>query len=151
MKCADDGCGTNGKGKGRNRMRQSDDASDALPVFAVRIGERALRDIDVAYVRFAEIASEEIAHEWRVNLLDAIAGLATLPRRFPLASEPFRHETRQMVYRRANHSAAYRVFYGMRGEQADAQDAPTVIILPVRHSAARPLTRREIRAIEAQE
>ena len=132
-------------------MRQADDASEAMPVFAVRIGERALRDIDAAYVRFAEIASEAIAHEWRVSLLDAIGGLATLPRRFPVASETFRQETRQMLYRRAHHSAAYRVLFGMRGEQADAQDAPTDVILHVRHAASRPLTRKEIREIEAQE
>jgi len=77
----------------------SNESSSGNPVqYAVRLRERAIRDIDAAYVRFAEIVSEVAANEWRNELVQALATLATLRRRYPVAPGRFRQEVRQMVY-----------------------------------------------------
>ncbi len=127
------------------------DAPEELPAYAVRLTERAQRDIDEATLHFAETASEQTAVAWREGFYEAIAALATLPRAHPFAPERFRGETRQMQYRRAGNSTAYRVLFTIAGEEPNALDAPTAHILHVRHAAARPLTRAHIRAIEAQQ
>ena len=119
--------------------------------YAVRLTERAQRDIDEATLHFADTASEQIAVAWREGFYEAIAALATLPRAYPLVPERFRGEVRQMPYRRTGNATAYRVLFTITGEEPNALDAPTVNILHVRHAAARPLTRTQIRAIEAQQ
>lgn len=80
----------------------------------------------------------------------AISSLATLPRRCVLAREErfFLREVRQLVFRGTAGSAAYRVLFRV----ADGgQDAPTVFVLHVRHSARVPLTRAEARDVEQGE
>ena len=130
----------------------SDDAftPDNPVSYVVRLRERASRDIDAAYVRFAEVASEIVAEEWREGLLDALADLTTMPRRFPPVSERFRREVRQMLYRRSGSQVAYRVLFTFIGEQAQSLDPPTIVVLHVRHASAKAITRAEIRELEAE-
>ena len=113
--------------------------------------ERAVRDINIAYVRFAELTTPDIADAWRNGLKEAIAGLATNPRRYPLVPERFRRKVRHIVYRRQGSKTAYRILFTITGEEEASQDAPTVTILHVRHAASRPISRTQAREIEAQE
>jgi plasmid stabilization system protein ParE len=123
---------------------------DPQTTYTVRLGERALRDTDAAIVHLADTASEQLAAEWRTGLMRAVRTLASQPRRFPLAPEPFRREVRQMIYRRTGNAAAYRILFAITGEEQDALDAPTVWVLHIRHAAARPLTRAQVRDLEAE-
>ncbi len=132
-------------------MSSAEDQNEVPQTYALRLTERARRDVDAATVYFAETASPEIAIEWREEFYQALSALATLPRRFPLAPETFRREVRQMQYRRSGSRTAYRILFTIVGEGATSPDAPTVNILHVRHAAARPLTRTQIRAIEGEE
>ena len=113
--------------------------------YAVRLHGHATRDINEIVVELAESVSINHANEWKTGLKDAFAGLAEFPRRYPLAAERFRGEVRHLVYRR------YRVFFTILNEDAASEDPPTVVIMGLRHVASRPLTRREIRQIEAGE
>ena len=97
-------------------MNENDDRSDKPASFALRLHERAFRDINAAHARFAELVSSAIADEWRDGLRDAIASLATNPHRCPLAPERFRREVRQLVYRRHGSRTAYRILFTIGGE-----------------------------------
>jgi plasmid stabilization system protein ParE len=119
--------------------------------YVLRVQEHAARDINAAYVRLAELTSPENADEWQDGLRQAIASLATSPRRCPLVPEKFRHETRQLLYRRPGSQVAYRILFTIIGEQAQSPDPPTVIILHIRHASARPITRTQVREIETGE
>lgn len=133
------------------RQRMSEPDTDPPISYVIRLRERAVRDINTAYVRFAEVVSEAVANEWRDGLTEAIAGLAISPRRYPLAPERFRREVRQFLYRRSGSQVAYRVLFTILGEEAQSPDPPTVIILHVRHASARSVTRRQAREIETEE
>ena len=126
-------------------------ASEELPVYAIRTREYARRDINAATVRLAELVSDAAALAWSQELKEAIGSLATLPRRCPRVPEPFHGEVRQMLYRRSHSSLVYRVLFRITGEEADSPEPPTIVIIHVRHGAARPLTRAQIRQIEADE
>ena len=93
----------------------------------------------------------ELAREWREGLLAAIASLAENPRRYAVIAEQarFRHETRQLLYRRTSGGPALRVLFSIN--EGGEMDAPTVSILHVRHGAQHPITRRKARMIEGQE
>lgn len=126
--------------------------SDPEPThYALRVHERALRDIDAARLRFTELVSEAVADEWLDGLRTAIADLAGNPRRYARVPERFRREVRHLVYRRLGSRVAYRVLFTITGEQEGSPEAPTVTILHVRHGAARPITRAEAREIEADQ
>jgi plasmid stabilization system protein ParE len=116
--------------------------------YALRFQERALRDIDAAYVRLAELSSADIADRWLDELRDTIATLAETPRRFPIAPERFSREIRQILFRRSGSRITHRIMFTITGEGNDASDSPTVTILHVRHGAAKPLTRPETRQLE---
>ena len=81
-------------------MSNTEDRDEQPLTYALRFTERAQRDLDAATVYFAETASPEIAVTWREGLYEALASLATFPRRYPSAPERFRREVRQMMYRR---------------------------------------------------
>ncbi len=113
--------------------------------YAIRVYEHATRDINEACVFLADSVSVEHANEWKKGLKDTIAGLSEFPRRCPLVTERFHREVRHFVYRH------YRVIFTIINEDDFSEDPPTVMIMHLRHSASRPLTRREIREIEAGE
>ena len=119
--------------------------------FAIRLQERAVRDIIAAYLRMEQLVSLTVANGWRDGLRTTIAGLATNPRRYPIAREQFKREVRNLLYRRAGSKMAYRVLFTITGEEQQAPDPPTVTILHVRHAAARHITRVQARQIESEE
>jgi hypothetical protein len=83
----------------------------------------------------------------------AFGSLAMDPRRYPVAREAAlfpNREVRQLVYRRTPSSVAYRLLYSVEDAPA-AGEGPTVRLVHVRHGSAREMTRREARAIEAQD
>lgn len=132
-------------------MNSSNASEEELPVYAVRTREYALRDINAEIVRLAELSSEVTALEWYEELEEAIGGLATLPRRCPRAPEPFHLEMRQLLYQRPGSRIKHRVFFSITDEEVGSPEPPTVWIYHVRHGAARPLTKAQIRQIEAAE
>ena len=118
--------------------------------YALRLHERATRDINTIYVWLAENISLDNANQWRTGLRENIAGLAEFPRRCPLAPERFRREVRQLWYHRSGSRYNYRILFLIIGEEPDAQDAPKIIISRVLHTSARPLTRWQLREIETE-
>ncbi len=119
--------------------------------YAIRLHERATRDINAVYVWLAENVSLDNANHWRNGLRESIAGLSELPRRYSLAPERFRREVRQLWYRRSGNRPYYRILFLIIGEEPDAQDAPTRIISRVLHTSTRPLTRLKLREIESKD
>ena len=120
-------------------------------IYAIRLQERAVRDITAAYVRMEELVSLKVADDWRDGLKIAIAGLATNPRRFSPVPERFHREVRHLLYRRRGSRAAHRVLYTISSEEHQAPEPPTVTILHVRHAAMRPISRAQARQIESLE
>ncbi len=119
--------------------------------YALRFTQRALHDMDSAHAHFMESAGAEVADEWRIGLLDAVATLATMPRRQEAAPESrrFKQEVRQLIYRRRLGSVAYRILFTIHEESGG--DPPMVLVIHLRHGAARPITRAEARELEAEE
>ncbi len=120
-----------------------------LRVYSLRFTDRALAEIDTAHDRLAAFGREESADAWEKGLFEEIAKLATLPLRHPAPAEAarFRGNVRQLMYRRSSGSA-YRVLFAVREESLDG---PIIIVLTVRHGAAKPITRAEARDMEAEE
>ncbi len=143
------GCGGSADGNWR-QVNQNDPDSEKPVVYALRLQERAIRDINSAFVRFAEMISLDVAKQWRKGVREAISGLSTHPRRCPLVPERFQGEVRQLLYRRPGSKTAYRIVFSITGEQMHSSDAPTVSILHVRHAAGRPITRKEAQQLEAE-
>ena len=121
---------------------------EAARVYAVRLNPRARADVDAAHDRLAELAGDTVADEWQNGLFAALALLARLPRRQPVAPENrhFQREVRQLVYRRQPGSVAYRVLFTIIPSTED--DPPFVYVLHVRHGAASPITRTQARQME---
>ena len=113
--------------------------------YAIRVYEHATRDINEACVFLADNVSVEYANAWKKGMKDMIAELSEFPRRCPLVTERFRREVRHLVY------SHYRVLFTIINEDSSSEDPPTVMIMHIRHSASRSLTRREIREIESGE
>lgn len=128
-------------------MRQDDEAPRR---YALRIQPQAERDIDAHTVRMAELAGADVARAWHRHLFETIATLAENPKRNPLVSEAgrFRREVRQHLYRRTPDGPAWRILFIVT---EDAEDAPTVNIIHIRHGAQRPITRAEARRLEQGE
>lgn len=119
-------------------------------VWAIRYNRRAKSDILAAWHHLAGSASEQIADALEKGLYAEISKLAQLPTRWPVAEEDklFRESVRRMLYQRTPGGPAYRVLFVMR-ENPD--DAPTVTIIHIRHSAQKLVTRKEAKEIEASE
>ncbi len=128
-------------------MRQD---SDQPLIWALRFTLRAKADSAAALDCFTAREGIEIARAWKKGFDAEIAKLAQLPTRWPIAEEDklFRESVRRMLYRRTPSGPAYRVLFVLR-ENPD--DAPTVVIIHVRHAAQKPMTRKEAREIEASE
>ena len=119
-------------------------------IWAIRFTKRARSDMETAEDRLAAIAGEESAEAWSAGLEAEAGKLAQFPTIWPVAEEDklFRENVRRMLYRRTPTGPAYRVMFVLR-ENPD--DAPTVVIIHVRHAAQKPMTRKEAREIEAAE
>lgn len=128
-------------------MSSAPDEDAPPPVYALRFSNRALADIDAAHARFVEMVEQSVADDWKDGLFDAVARLATTPGRQVIPEiKRFQQEVRQILYRRPGSRVAYRVLFTV---QASGPDGPVVSIVTVRHGAAKPITRAEAKAIEA--
>ena len=125
-------------------------ADEEPRTYVVRFRERARREIYQAVAHFIESAGDDTAIEWHNGLTNEMAALSQFPRRCPRVPEQFTREVRQLVYRRGRGRAAYRVLFTLTNEEPDALEPPTVTVIHIRHAAVRPMTRREIREIEAE-
>ncbi len=117
--------------------------------YALRVLPRAERDMDRHVARMAEDAGPGIALAWYQGLFTVLASLSQNPGRCAPVNENnyFRKEVRQLLYQRTATSSAWRILFTI---EEDAEDAPTVGILHVRHGAQRPITRAEARQIESE-
>jgi plasmid stabilization system protein ParE len=121
-----------------------------MPVtFVLRIAPRAARDFDAALVRIADLEGDEAAKQWAEGFRNFFATLAMNPRRYVLAPDAgaMSGEVRNVTYRRAEGNVPYRLIYRVTEKP---EGSPSVQLLHIRHGAARPLTRKETREIEAQ-
>ena len=116
-----------------------------LTVYAVRISPAASAQAVAEYDRLTEVAGTEVAEEWRVGLLDAWAGLATLPLRCPTAPEdiPFQQfrpgpPLRVFLHRRKRSTGAWRILF--TAHEAGPDDPPFVQVHQLRHSAQAPMS-----------
>ena len=126
------------------------DTPEEPPVYAVRLTPRAQRDLDVATANYIDRVGHEYAIVWRNGFYDAVATLATLPHRCPAPQDAaaFSFETRQLTYRRPKSDVAHRIYYHVI-EEGDG--GRLVQIVHARYAAARSVSRREAREIEAQQ
>ena len=76
-------------GERPRKMSHTDEGGEPIPTYALRLTQRAQRDLDAATVHLAETTSPATAIAWREGLYEGLAALATFPRRCPLASERF--------------------------------------------------------------
>ena len=123
---------------------------DGPKSYVIRLRERAMRDIDAAYVRIAEAISERAAAGWSIDLEDTLASLALFPQRCPIAQEAFHHEVRQLLYQRSGSRLAYRILFTIINDGTESSEPPTVVILTVRHASAKEMSRGDIRQIETE-
>ena len=110
-------------------------------IHALRLHRRARADMDEARSQIIQRVNMTQGRQWQADLMGAISTLATYPGRCAVARESrlFRREIRQLGYQQ------YRILFTI---VEAVEDAPFVFVLHVRHSARRPMTRREAREIE---
>ena len=118
--------------------------------YALRILPRVESDVDAHAERLAALTDPQNAQNWHRGLFAQIATLTQNPRRYPIIPEQarFTREVRHLLYRPKPGGPTWRVLFTIR---EDAEDAPTVALMHVRHGAQRHITRREAREIEGQE
>ncbi len=131
-------------------MNDPSHSIDTSLTYEVRFAARAQSDLDVATLYFAKTVSPDVAIAWREGIYQAISSLTTLPRRCPHAPQKFRHEVRQLLYRRPGSKIIYRILFTITGEATALGGVPTVYILHIRHSSTRPITRKQARIIEEE-
>ena len=127
-----------------------------LPVYAIRLRPFAVRSVIAAVVHVSDTSGKEgsdatkYAEGFHAGLQDALATLATLPNRFPVATEAAKMAAppvRVMPYSYRAGGPVWRILY--RVYEADENDAAHVEIVAIRHGAQKPLTRSEGRDIDA--
>ena len=118
---------------------------DVLTVYVVRPSDRVADQIEAEHKRQEKQRSPAAADEWEDALADAIASLATYPKRRRSAPEDklFQriypgHILRQLVYQQTRTSPAWRILFSVH--DADKNDPPTVRIQMLRHGAQAPMT-----------
>ena len=76
-------------------------------IHAIRFRRHAQADAQEALIRLAELTNNVYAAAWYSGLQNAVATLATLPKRWPIADKNqfFRDEVRVMPYRYTPSSA----------------------------------------------
>ena len=99
--------------------------------FRIEISAQAEREAEEILDWLLAEGAGETGVRWFLDLEDAIASLATLPMRAPLASESVRFpfEVRQLLYGHKPH--IYRILFAIEGE--------TVNILHIRHGRRSPI------------
>lgn len=116
-----------------------------LKIYAVRPSDKVADQIEAEHQRLTSVFGADAADRWEDSLADAIASLATLPNRCPAAEETavFARvrpgQTLQvLIHKQTAKSAAWRILFSVY--EASENDAPTVRIQHIRHSAQAPMT-----------
>ena len=118
---------------------------DKLEIYAVRPSDKVADQIEAEHQRLVSVSGADAADHWEDSLADAIASLATLPKRCPVAEEDTVFARvrpgqilRVLIHRQTAKSAAWRILFSI--SEADKNDAPTVRIQHIRHGAQAPMT-----------
>ena len=102
--------------------------------FRVELSDRAKRDISAIYDWLRSQQAGDAGERWFVGLRTAVASLAQLPSRCPVAPESRDSpgEVRQLLYGRRPH--VYRILFAI--------DVNVVRVLHIRHARRRPVKLR---------
>ncbi len=116
-------------------------------VYAVRLYERAYRDIDLAFSDYLDATGNEArAMALRTGLRDMAVSLNVNPERHPVAeheSQMFGFTVRRTLHRLTKGSTvAHHLIYFAEKE---GPDGPVVFVVHVRHASRAPLTEDEAR------
>lgn len=103
--------------------------------YRIEISSLAESEADQAFLQLAQATSPTQASQWYARLLQAIASLAQMPKRCPLARENqyFSQEIRQLLYGKGRNS--YRILFTILEEEESA----TVRILHIRQATRQTL------------
>ncbi len=127
-----------------------------LPVYAVRLRPFAVRSVIAGIVHTSDTSGKEgndatkYAEGFHARLQEALGTLATLPKRFPVATEAAKMVTppvRVMPYTYRAGGPVWRILY--RVCETDENDPAHVDAVTIRHGAQKPLTRGQGRDIDA--
>jgi plasmid stabilization system protein ParE len=99
--------------------------------FRVELSDRAKRDISAIYDWLRSQQAGDAGERWFVGLRTAVASLAQLPSRCPVAleSRDSPREVHQLLYGRRPH--VYRILFAIEGD--------VVQVLHIRHARRRPM------------
>jgi plasmid stabilization system protein ParE len=124
-------------------------SDDQPTTWAIRLTAKAYASLEAAWRHLARTAGEEIADAWREGLEEEISRLARMPGSLPLARENdrFAETVRSLLYRRTPRGPAHRILFVQRSSELEA---PTVVVINIRHGAQAPITRREARELEQE-
>ncbi|WP_448570742.1 type II toxin-antitoxin system RelE/ParE family toxin [Trichothermofontia sp.] len=103
--------------------------------YQIEISSVAEAEADSAFLRLSQVTSPERASQWYSGLLQAIASLAQMPKRCPLARENdyFSQEIRQLLYGKGR--TAYRILFTL----LEGPEVAIVRILHIRYATQRTL------------
>lgn len=117
---------------------------DEPTVYSVRLSEPAAEQIEVEHARQQELFGPNAADAWEDALMDAVAALATYPKRCAVAPENHLFQRvspgellRLYIYQRARRSVQWRVLFTVHEATSDP---PTIWIQHIRHGARAPMT-----------
>jgi len=129
-------------------LRQPDEERPTK--WAIRLTPFARADIAAAWDHFSQSSGEEVADAWQQGLEAEIMRLSLFPTSSPVADEDdlFSATVHKLLYRRTRRGPAYQIFFTLR---TSPDDAPTVLVMHIRHAARAPMTRLEAREIESSE
>lgn len=121
-------------------------ANDDEPtVYSVRPSDRAAAQIEAEHKRQEERLGFTKADAWEDALMDAVASLATYPKRRPVALENgiFQKVSpgqtlRQLIFKPTRGSAGWRILFTIH--EADENDPPTIRVQRILHGAQAPMT-----------
>lgn len=127
-------------------MKKAEQPNNNEPTtYALRLTQALQQEIDAEYVRLVGISGIDIANDWEDRLLKEIRGLATYPKRGVKAveNEAFQRvhpgqTLRVLIFQRSRSSPTWRILFSVH--EADALDAPRVIVRHIWHGAREPNT-----------
>ncbi len=118
--------------------------------WAIWLTQFARADIAAAWEHFLRSSDEEIADGWQQGLESEIRRLSLFPESLPVADEDdlFAVTIRKLLFRRIRRGPAYQIFFTL---QTAPDDAPTVLVMHIRHASRAPITQQEAWEIESSE
>ncbi len=119
---------------------------ERLTVYAVRPSSHAADQIQAEHQRLQQRSGFDVADAWEDALMDAVASLATLPERCPIAPENDLFQRakpgqtlRVLIHKQTHGSTAWRILF--RIPSPNTADPPTVRVLRVLYGSQLPMAR----------